>query len=168
MLFHFSIYISLKGTGKICFLWLFATVCPLSVRGGDYFFLSMCFKFQLFLWCGAVTARVPGGGGEERAPLSEGPLPPPTPPLPPPHRFTHLVPSALMKSSQLYAVYVIVFWYVKKDQRSPISHLCLIFCLNLPYCIFTFCTFSFIERQQQERQGGGGGGGPPLARTWAF
>ena len=28
---------------------------------------------------------------------------------------------------QLYVVYLIVFWYVKNDRRSPFSHLCLIF-----------------------------------------
>ena len=53
---------------------------------------------------------------------------------------------------RLYVVYVIVFWYVKNDRRSPFSHLCLIF----------YFLFYAIEQQQQTRQeGGGGGGGPP-------
>ena len=104
-----------------------------------------------------------GRGGRRRGSfLSEGPLPPPhLPLLPPPNRFTHLVPSALMMSSYMsYSICYCIFGLSKNDRRSPFSHLCLIFVYNFLIVFLLFAPFPFIGRQQQERQGGGRRRGP--------
>ena len=107
--------------------------------------MSMCFKFQLFLWYGAVTARVPGRGGRRRGPPFRGP---PTPPHTP---ATHTPPvysscSKCTNDVQLNVVYVIVFWYVRKRTDDPPFPIYVLFFLFFLFFVYNFLmVFYFLH-----------------------
>ena len=75
----------------------------------------MWFKFQIFLWYGAVTPRAQGS--QEGAPLSEGPPSTSHTPAAPALPVTHIVPIAPVRSS--YMSYIWLCFGMLKTTDDP-------------------------------------------------
>ena len=106
----------------------------------------MWFKFQIFLWYGAVTPRAQGS--QEGAPLSEGPPSTSHTPAAPALPVTHIVPIAPVRSSYMSYIWL-CFGMLKTTDDPP-------FPIYVLFLLFNLCQ----SATKKVRQGGGRRRGP--------